>query len=165
MIEPSEGGFWGGEVYYLEVSSLNDTGTGRYSFTLQADAYPPDTTGGRVRDDVISAYTEPFGEPGFPASVFAQAQPINLADMGSGDGRNYIAPDNQAHNVRAFEFTPSGFQVTQWSELATIHSIEDVDVYRFRAPADGAIEIRTVTHQIEDEFYEEIVDLNDGSVE
>jgi hypothetical protein len=154
---------WGGEVYYLEVSAVS--GTGRYNVSIRADAYPPDTFGGRVRDDVISSYTEPVGEPGLPGSAFAQATPINLADTSTGDGRNYLNPDDQAHNIRVFEPTPSGFQVVQWSELAVIHDITDYDVYRFRAPADGAIEIRTVTHQIEDEFYEEIADLREGTIE
>ncbi|MFG0284075.1 MAG: hypothetical protein ACF8R7_06595 [Phycisphaerales bacterium JB039] len=156
---------WGGEVYYLEISSVGGGGTGRYSVTIRADAYPPDTTGGRARDDVISSYVEPVGEHGLPDAVFAEANPINLADMSSGDGRNFLPLPNAAFNTRSFEFTPSGFQVTQWSELGNIHSIEDVDVYRFRAPADGTIEIRTVTHQIADEFYEEIANLKDGSVD
>ena len=89
---------WGGEVYYLEVSAVS--GTGRYNVTIRTDAYPPDTTGGRARDDVISSYTEPVGQPSLPDSVFAEALPINLGDMSHGDGRNYIDPDDAPANVR-----------------------------------------------------------------
>jgi len=153
-----ESQFWAGEVYYLEVSNLG--GTGRYGLTMTADALPPDITGNGVGDDVISAFAEPVGDPDLPRDIFDQAPEITLNTGTNGDGRNFLPLPTAAFQTRAFDITPSGFGVTQFQELGVIENVDDFDVFFFRAPQDGTVEVRTVTQQIQDEFVEQIVDFN-----
>ncbi len=155
---------WGGEVYYLEVGS-ESRGAGRYTVSIRADAAPPDTTGNFLGDDVIGSFRDPVGIPALPESDFADALGIDLLDMSTGDGRNFIADPRAAHTIRTFEPTPAGLQFTELQELGVIHSIDDVDIYRFRAPADGTIEIRIATHQLLDEFTQIEADLVEGTEE
>ncbi|MCH9057199.1 MAG: hypothetical protein IIB55_01070, partial [Planctomycetes bacterium] len=145
---------WGGETYYIELTSL--TSTGRYTLTVRTDAQQPQGI------DVISRHTEPF-----PAGSWPQASEILLStgSGGVGDGRNFLAPQIAAFNFRSYEITPSGKGVTQVQELAAIEWIQDTDLYKFRAPADGTAEIRIATLQISDDFFEQIVDFVNGSTE
>lgn len=146
-----ESQFWAGEVYYLEISSVG--GNGRYSFSLITDALPPDTDMDGTFDDVISRYIEPVGT-NLTFDEFGVAREIVLGSTGSGDGRNFLARPDDAHQIRIFDVTPSGWAVTQFQELGVIEHIEDYDIYFFRAPDTGTTEIRLATKQITDQFVE-----------
>lgn len=147
---------WGGETYYIEVRGFppNNGGTGRYQFTVTADAYPPDLDGDGVYDDTISQYFEPEN------GTFNSAPEIVLD--GLGDGLVYTPINPSAYNGRFYDPTPSGFLVQQLQEDSAIERIDDTDLYLIRAPVTGTIEIRITTTGITDKNYEVITDLVTG---
>jgi hypothetical protein len=147
---------WGGETYYIEVSGVS--GTGRYEFIVQTDACPPDLNGDGIYDDTVYQYAE------IPNAGQWDAAPELILD-GNGDGRAFTTPNNSSYNIRVDDPTPSGFQVVQNQEHALIETITDTDLYLFRAPVTGTVEIRINTTQIADQNYERIFNLFTGQVE
>lgn len=176
--QPANIEVWGGEVYYLEVSSGT---TGRYSLTVQVDA-PTDTISN-------------FG-PSLPtAGNFAQAWEIRI-DANSGEGRNYnnvaggqlvplpggqftLATGNGtpimngrgfAMNIPAPVPPPAGTGATvnnvlgtpgsrgqlllRMSDFGVITSPTDTHLYQFRALYTGTAEVRINTTNIADEWFE-----------
>lgn len=170
MIDPSTAGaglanfigipVWGGEVYYIAVSGV--TGTGRYSFTVRTDAVPPDTNGDGVDDDTTSIYSELPDAGQWDA---AQSQAELFINGSDGDGRNFIANPLAAFNGRLWDPTPSGYLLVQAQELAMIETVDDTDLYMFRAPVSGTVEVRIATTGIQDQNYERIINLVSGAVE
>jgi hypothetical protein len=147
---------WGGETYYVEVTSVAGASTGRYTLNITSDAYPPDGI------DVISTFNGPPA-----ASAWGQAAeiPLSTGPNGGGDGRAFTAIQSTAFSSRSYEITPSGIARSLVSELGGISHILDTDLYKFRAPADGSAEIRIASMGIADEAFESITNLVDGSTE
>lgn len=148
----------GGETYYIEISGVS--GTGRYTISMHTDALAPDFDLDGIHDDTISQQGEVTDAGGWAA-----APELGLNTTGNGDGRNFIANPLAAYNARLYEATPSCFQVVQADELAQIETIDDTDLYFFRAPTTGTVEVRLATFGITDQNFERIIDLNTGAVE
>ncbi len=148
----------GGETYYIEISGVS--GTGRYTLSMHADALAPDNEPDGIHDDTISQQGEVTD-----AGLWAAAPEISLNSTTDGDGRNWTANPLSAYNARVYEPTPSGFQVVQADELAQIETIDDTDLYRFRAPVTGTVEIRLATFGITDQNFERIINLRTGAVD
>jgi hypothetical protein len=169
MIDPSTAGVglanfigipvWGGEVYYIEVTGVS--GTGRYQFSVRTDAVPPDVDGDGTNDDTNSIYGE---LPDAGQWDLAQSQAELFINGSNGDGRNFLALPTAAFNGQLYDPTPSGFVRVQAQELAGIETVDDTDLYMFRAPVSGTVEVRIATTGIVDQNYERIVDLVSGSV-
>lgn len=130
---------WGGQVYYLEVITIGNTG--RYSVSMTADAF--------VNDDSNSAIGEPVG-----TGQFAQATELVLVNA-TGDTRNFLAPVNAASTTRFFQTAPAEpTDIANVSELDALHNPFDTDLYFFRSPQNGTTEIRINTTQLADQFAE-----------
>lgn len=153
---------WGGETYYIEISSLGGTddqnpvnrgGTGRYTFTVIADGLATDLNGDDVLDDVNGPGLEEPNE-----GHFVQAIPINLP-LNTGDNSNFVAADtqplhgNSARNWPVNPSTGSAFQTR--GDIGNISTITDTDLYLFRAQFDGFVEIRVGTSFITDAYGEQ----------
>lgn len=156
---------WGGEVYYIEVSAVNNTGTGRYSLSLTVDALPPQAdpdndTG--AHPDVISSVTEVPGEGQFPIA------PELIVNVDNGDTRNFLNPHGNPPSsfyTRVYDPTPAGILVQHNRDLSAIEHVGDTDLYKFRAPATGTVELRISTQQILSQFQEQQIDLLTGEVD
>ncbi len=148
-------GVWGGSVYYIEVSSPTG-GTGRYTISLRADVQPTLGDDGTVFD-INSTYGEEGGN-----GQFATATKINT-NFTTGDGTNQVNTENQplhGNSTRAGRVHPStGNARTEAGDFGIISTIDDVDMYYFRAEADGAAEIRISTSLIADVFAELLPDF------
>ncbi|MFM9996550.1 MAG: hypothetical protein ACKVU4_12215 [Phycisphaerales bacterium] len=130
---------WGGQVYYLEVVTVGNTG--RYSVAVTADAF--------VHDDSNSAIGEPVG-----TGAFGQATELVLVNA-TGDTRNFLAPVNAASTTRFYHTAPADpTDIANVSELDAIHNPFDTDMYFFRSPQNGTTEIRINTTQLADQFAE-----------
>lgn len=155
---------WGGEVYYIEVSASGNTGTGRYTLVVSVDALPPPadpTTDTGVYIDTLGVVQELPGE-----GQFAIAPEISLA-FANGDGRNFLNPHGNppsSYYVRVFDPTPAGIVVQHNRDLSAIEYVDDTDLYKFRAPATGTVEIRISTLGITSQFQEQRVDILTGEV-
>lgn len=156
MIDPSMSGsgdlgalegiqVWGGETYYVEVSSVGSTG--RYTLNVKTAVAPPDVGNGHVGHLATFFDTPDAGD-------FANAPEIGLATTGSGDGRNYTANPLSAYQTTSLYQYPSGSDISFVHELGGIESIDDTDLFRFRATGNGTVEIRLNTTQLQDEFTE-----------
>lgn len=147
---------WGGETYYIEVSGA---GTGRYTVSVIVDGLPLDLNGDGVLDDVNASMIE---EP--DAGQFDQALRINT-QLASGDGNNFVAADtqplhgNRARAQRIAPKTPSRIQ--QVGDLGVINTIDDTDLWTFRAEFTGTVEVRLTTTNLN--FTNDDDDTNDGS--
>lgn len=156
---------WGGEVYYVEVSASGNTGTGRYTLTVSVDALPPqpdpDNDTGQY-PDVISTVVEVPGE-----GQFAIAPEISL-NVANGDGRNFLNPHGNppsSYYTRIYDPTPAGILVQHNRDLSAIEHVGDTDLYKFRAPASGTVEIRLSTLGITSQFQEQRINLLTGEIE
>ncbi|CAG0955310.1 hypothetical protein PHYC_00430 [Phycisphaerales bacterium] len=153
---------WGGETYYIEISSLGGTddfnpvnrgGTGRYNFTVIADGIATDLNSDEVLDDVNGPGLD---EPN--DGRFIQSIAVNLP-LGSGDGSNYVAADTQplhGNTARNWTINPStnlSFQTR--GDIGNISTINDTDLYSFRAQFDGFVELRISTSLILDSYGEQ----------
>ncbi|MDX2146521.1 MAG: hypothetical protein SFZ23_03275 [Planctomycetota bacterium] len=180
IIEPSNGGFWGGETYYLEIidaASDDDQGfglTGRYDITLIVDGIATDTDGDGDLDnppntDDESVNFEPVGE-----GLFARATQLRFGQNGfgaiNGDARSWLLDVNPAgignglHDAmqqRNWRLHPSGLDHYESGELGVIEYLTDSDLYVFRPDFTGTAEIRISTTNIQDEFTEQYFDWTD----
>jgi hypothetical protein len=153
---------WGGRTYYIEVGDANDSNTGRYTLAVQVDGAPPDLNGDGVRDPTDGVvYNEPPGEGAWAGAARLLIDPAQLGNP-NGDARNYIASQTAAYTTRQYRFHPSGFIDVNLSELGNIDSLDDVDLYFFRAEYTGTAEIRIATHGMPDEFIQRIINANTG---
>lgn len=145
-------GLWGGETYYLEVSSPTG-GTGRYTVSVRTDAFPSNGNG-PTRNDINSTITEEGQENFLPSSAKIDTNLI------TGVGTNIVGTENQplhGNTVRVGRVRPStGLAVQEAGDIGTISRIDDSDTYYFRAEADGFAEIRIATTLIPDAFAEQL---------
>ncbi len=155
---------WGGEVYYIEVSASGGTGTGRYSLVVTVDALPPladpDVDNG-VHPDLISTVLEVPGE-----GQFAIAPELSV-NVNTGDTRNFLNPHGNPPSsfyTRVYDVTPAGIVVQHNRDLSVIEQVNDTDLYKFRAPATGTVEIRISTLGITSQFQEQQIDTLTGEV-
>jgi hypothetical protein len=179
---------WGGEVYYLEVSS--EAGTGTYSVEVQADAreddytsilegpaqagqwanayeLPVNTATGDTRNYVNASGGQTIGQdpfiavPGGGAIMLGRAWAMNLTQpvpppAGTGANPNAGFPTFATPGSR-------GRVILQLGDFATLTRPDDVDLYQFRATYTGTAEIRINTTNIVDEFFEQMVQTEDGN--
>ena len=147
---------WGGQVYYLEVSDVSGAGTGRYSVSVTADALPPDLNGDGVRDDINATYSVEPNEGNFTGALQLPSNP------NTGDGSNVYNAAGQplaGSSIRTQHVNPStllSFVTT--SDLGNISTVNDTDLYSFRAETTGFAEIRISTIGLADQFGEWQVD-------
>lgn len=144
---------WGGETYYIEVSGQS---TGRYTLTVTVDANP-DTVNAQNPDlnpnDVNAIVTD---EPDEGAFTDALEIRTTLAD---GDGDNTVnsnqnngQPPPNGNNLRIQKTSPFFGALSYGSDLGNIVTIDDTDLYVFRAEFSGTAEIRIQTTQITDTY-------------
>lgn len=144
---------WGGETYYIEVSDANASGTGRYTLRVIADAFEQDDTNSRVFDP---ADRDDYSDSD-PQAYFGDA--IQLAQpSGTGDTRNFFTLPNSAPTARQFQTTQNDITQVHFSELGNIPTIDNDDLFSFRAQASGYAEIRLNTTLLEDQFDEYLAD-------
>lgn len=154
---------WGGETYYVEVSNMNgnsDTnatprgGTGRYTLTVTVDAIPTDLNGDGTLDDVNAQIVDEPNE-----GSFANAYRITTT-LNNGEGTNYknsaaTPPPLNFNMERVQHVAPAAnAQIIHAQDLGNISSVDDTDLYVFRAEFTGYAEIRLATFGLADEFGE-----------
>lgn len=135
---------WAGETYYIEVSGQ---GTGRYTMRVIADAF--------VQDDTNSQIFDPVDRDDFSDVQAYFGNAIQLGQpSGTGDARNYFTLPYAAPTARQFQATQESFTPVHYSELGNIPTIDNDDLFSFRAQASGYAEIRLNTTGLEDFFDE-----------
>lgn len=144
---------WGGETYYIEVTGQS---TGRYTIAVTADANP-DTANAQNPalnpNDVNAIVTDEPDEGQFTDALEIRT---TLAD---GDGDNAVgsnqnngqSPPN-GNNLRIQKNSPTLGGLAYGSDLGNIVTIDDTDLYVFRAEFTGTAEIRVQTTQITDTY-------------
>ncbi|MCG3122899.1 MAG: hypothetical protein GIKADHBN_01303 [Phycisphaerales bacterium] len=145
---PLDGGLagitlWGGRTYYIEVT--DETGsTGRYDVVITAEAW--------VADGPDRVMADPVDESD-PASGDIIAVP-----SANGDSSNYLPLQTFPIAPRAAGTDVVGFTKAGWnhySDYGAIETVDDTDVYQFRAQASGYAMIRVTTTNITDEWYQD----------
>lgn len=197
---------WGGEVYYLEVSS--QSGHGRYEVELQVDAYEDkedvsrfypgyaapgewasayelwigETTGDTTNFTNIASAGAPVPVPFTPwwrppgrASVGGLSNTGNAPMLGRAFAMNYehppldeFGPGSGAatHETNLWGDPGSrGTTLLRMSDLGTISHVLDAHLYQFRALYTGTAEIRINTTDLQDGFWEGMVETMDGDPE
>jgi hypothetical protein len=148
---------WGGEVYYVEVTNEQGSGTGRYTLSVTTDALPPqiparENTG--AFPDANGNFTQPPGVGQFPV-----APEITVGTEGK--GRAFLDPLNAtnptAYSVRTYPLTAAGIARTEFSDSPVIARPQDTHLFQFRAPNDGTVEVRLSTKGIVRAYQEVIV--------
>ncbi|MEO1717874.1 MAG: hypothetical protein AAFR76_12255 [Planctomycetota bacterium] len=163
--------YWGGEVYYLVVSS--DGGESRYNVFLQADAFDEDSS--QYAFDVETAEEGNFGAA--QELVFS-----NFSGVASNNGNLNFTGDirevpvlisdvfdtemmiedpisgDQVPNPNFGQPDPLGagyYDAAQYfGQLGIINAVDDSDIYRFTAQNDGTTEILLSTTNLQDSFTE-----------
>ncbi|MFO0833434.1 MAG: hypothetical protein U0638_00575 [Phycisphaerales bacterium] len=138
---------WAGETYYIEVRDATNSGTGRYTLRVIADAFVQDDTNSQIFDPVdrdnytdVQAY---FGD------AIQLSQPFS-----TGDAQNFFALPFVAPTARQFQATQESFSPVHYSELGNIPTVTNDDLFSFRAQASGYAEIRLNTTNLVDYFDE-----------
>ncbi len=140
--------YWGGEAYYLVVSSAG-TRT-RYNVIVQGDA----------QDDTFGTNTDAPSEGNFgaaPQMIFD-----NTSGIASTTGNPNFVPEVRTFDVEsgidpAVDFPNFFDSITQNGQLGRITDINDTDMYRFVATKNGTAEIIISTTQITDAFQEQFI--------
>ena len=134
---------WGGETYYIEVTR---GGTGRYTVTATVDSVGTDINGDGNFDHVNGSYADESAENDFTGAV-----DINTT-LGTGDGSNLVNADTlpfHGSGIRSYRTAPKDRNnVAASSDLGIIGTIDDTDLYAFRAEFTGTVEVRTQTREI-----------------
>lgn len=148
---------WGGETYYVAVDDANGGGTGRYSFNLTVDAMPTATI-----PQVNGAHIGEVTEGNFnQATLVTTALNDGVGDLTVGANANPF-PSQQ---FRQFVIEPSTPELLQYtSDIGTITTIDDTDLWRFRAEFTGTVELRVQTREITDLAAELITNLDTGQL-
>lgn len=134
---------WGGRTYYIEVKGEAGS-TGRYDISLTSDAW--------VADGPDRVMVDPVDETN-PAQGDIIAVPT-----GTGDATNYLPLQTFPIAPRAAGTDISANTKTGWiyyGDYGSIETIDDTDVYQFRAQASGYAQIRVTTTNIADEWYQD----------
>lgn len=177
---------WGGEVYYIEISSAG--GAGRYDLEVQVDAYEdtyssildPVTTAG----DWANAYELPINSTTGDSSNYtnaAGAQTVGQDPFTVAGGMikrawagNFVVPptDPIGNGTGASPsvggipaFATPGTRGRIWLQAGDFNNLmhaDDVDLYQFRATYTGTAEVRINTTNITDEFWEQMTETEDG---
>lgn len=142
--------FWGGEAYYIVVSSVG-TRT-RYNLTVQGDAQ---------EDDYGTNFEAP-SEGNFGGAINTTIIPTNDSGIGSSSGNLNFVPENRQQGVNSgFEagVDPEHFDLINHNgQLGRITGLNDTDMYRFVAQRTGTAEILVSTTGITDGFLEQFID-------
>ena len=145
---------WGGETYYIEVSSTPG-GTGRYALSLTVDGFAQDRNGDGNRDDVNARYAERAVDQG----AFERAQAVNTT-LANGDGAitngANTPPFARGNDTRIQKASPTDGTVASTGDIGNISTINDTDLYTFRAEFTGTVEVRIATTQLSD-LYGEVI--------
>ncbi|MFZ4572771.1 MAG: hypothetical protein ACOYN0_00145 [Phycisphaerales bacterium] len=146
---------WGGETYYVEIIRQ---GTGRYTVSATVDANPTDLNGDGVFDHVNGSYTDESSEGSFSEAIDINTQ------LPTGDGSNYVTASAQpfrGNGTRGYAIAPKDRIVNTWSsDLGIISTIDDTDLYAFRAEFTGTAEVRIQTRAIATESGEDVLRIN-----
>jgi len=140
--------FWGGEAYYLVVSSAG-TRT-RYNVTVQGDA----------QEDTFGVNLDAPEEGNFGGAVNTTLTFDNFSGIASTIGNSSFVPEVRAFAVESGidpdEDFPNFFDTIVYNgQLGRITDINDTDMYRFVATKNGTAEIVLSTTQITDAFQEQ----------
>lgn len=140
---------WGGETYYIEVTTL--AGTGRYNVNVSIDAVPDEMDGDGVTTSVNWTDVE-NSDP----DVFGFNAPRNRIVTSAGDANNEfdLSPQGlQGDQIKVFEINPSTrAAIGEEGSLGLISNINDSDLYAFTAANTGTVEIRLSTTSLVDAF-------------
>lgn len=149
---------WGGETYYIEVTTAGNTGgAGSYLLDVFVDSAPQDEDGDGVSKNINGTDVE---IPDPDDDIFNTALARNMQLDPDGDARNYNGTASNpypADEGRVFKYVPSAGPLTSrisLSDLGQISSIDDTDVYVFTAARSGTTEVRLATKGITDEYAE-----------
>ena len=142
--------YWGGEAYYLVVSSAG-TRT-RYNVIVQGDA----------QDDTFGTNTDAPSEGNFGGAVNTTLTFDNFSGIASTIGNTSFVPEVREFDVESgidpAEDFPNFFDtIRQNGQLGRITDINDTDMYRFVATKTGTAEIIISTTQITDAFQEQFI--------
>jgi hypothetical protein len=182
---------WGGEVYYLEVSS--QSGIGRYDIEIMVDAENDPSGNMQALIDVPTegqwnAAYELQVLPGTGAAVnrWFSAPSLNVLDpvtFAVGGGPHFTvrgrAMDYTIQNLPTSETGPLGMgaavgpgtvatpgtrgrAIIETHDLAQLTSVTDKDLYMFRAIHSGYAEIVINTSQLDDRWFEAQGETEDG---
>ncbi|MFG0327470.1 MAG: hypothetical protein ACF8SC_09430 [Phycisphaerales bacterium JB037] len=140
---------WGGETYYIEVTTL--AGTGRYNLSVSIDAVPDEMDGDGVTTSVNWTDVE-NSDP----DVFGFNAPRNRIVTSAGDANNEFdlsPPGLQGDQIKIYEINPSTRSaIGEEGSLGLISNINDSDLYAFTAANTGTVEIRLSTTALADAF-------------
>lgn len=145
---------WGGETYYISVSA---NGTGRYQFSVTADAGGQDVNADGVRDNMgraVGTFRETADEGDFTNATQARTAGI----LATGDTDIVVNPNQPSQAVTGNDISgrfinPSLDGGTTFAGgLGLIQDINDTDVYFFRAEFSGVAEIRVGTTALNDVY-------------
>lgn len=144
---------WGGETYYIEVTGQS---TGRYTITVTADANP-DTANAQNPDlnpnDVNAIVTDEPDEGAFLDALEIRTTLANGdGDNAVGSNQNTGQPPPSGNNLRIQKTSPFLGGLSYGSDLGNIVTIDDTDLYVFRAEFTGTAEVRVQTTQITDTY-------------
>ncbi len=168
-----ENQYWGGEVYYLVVSSSGLES--RYNVFLQADAFDEDNS--QYAFDVETAEEGNFGAaqelvfsnfsgvasnngnlnftgdireiPLLVADVFDEEQEITDDDGNTGPNPDFGLPDPEGDGY---------YDAARYlGQLGIISTLDDTDIYRFTAQNNGTAEILLSTTNLQDSFTEQFI--------
>ncbi|HLP85666.1 MAG TPA: hypothetical protein VK157_15055 [Phycisphaerales bacterium] len=145
---------WGGETYYLEVSA---GGTGRYQFSITADAGGQDVNDDGVRDNMGRARGS-FRETANEGQFNLATQARTGGTLATGDTDIVVNPNQASQNVTGHDISGTFIRpsldggATFAGGLGLIQDINDTDLYFFRAEFTGAAEIRLGTSQLQDVY-------------
>ena len=144
---------WGGETYYIEISGQS---TGRYTLTVVADAFGDAANAPFPTfnpNDVNAVVTEEPDEGQFIQANFITTQ------LGNGDGDNAVnsstqnpGPPPNGNIIRNQKFSPFFGAFSTGGDFGNISTIDDTDLFSFRAEFTGTVEIRVQTTGIIDTF-------------
>lgn len=152
---------WGGEVYYLVVADAGGGGTGRYTVNVIADAPPPpDADLGLPNDVNANVQVEPR-EGNFAGSTGLFTN-LNSGDASATLGASRENPFGGRSSRTQIVVPHNRTLIEQVSDLGNISSIDDTDLWNFRAEFTGTVEIFISTRDIVDEFGERFTDLASG---
>ncbi len=142
--------YWGGEAYYLVVSSAG-TRT-RYNVTIQGDA----------QDDTFGTNLDAPEEGNFGGAVNTTLTFDNFSGIATTFGNTSFDPEVRSYVVDSGIDPDEDFfnyfdSIAHTGQLGRISDINDTDMYRFVATKTGTAEIVISTTQITDAFREDFI--------